>query len=146
MRPQELPRALPRVLVACTADTLAALGRLLDGLACVVPALSMDEALSALESDIELVVCNLRFADSRMLELVQRISALPPERQPRVLCVRVGGHLSPAAEAALKLALQELGVQGFIDLPAMRAQHGAAVAAEAARRLLMAHLGLHAED
>jgi CheY-like chemotaxis protein len=75
-------------------------------------------AVHALRQDgFQLVVIDLDFDDSRMLELLQYVRALPAYREVPVMCVH--GEPMNLSEAAMKnidVAVKALGGVAFLDL------------------------------
>jgi len=76
------------------------------------------KAIGALRHDgFQLVVIGLHFDDSRMLELLQYVRALPAYREVPVICVH-GDHLN-LSEAVMKnidVAVKALGGVAFLNL------------------------------
>jgi hypothetical protein len=129
-----------RVLVAGTHDVVdaarAALGTELE----LVPAYSVDEALKAVEG-VELVLCSVRFDDSRMFDFLGALNAKPDARRVPVICCRVAAApLSAGARRGIELALEALGVLAFLDLYELEQRDGPESAAAALRAAVMAQL------
>ena len=79
---------------------------------------SMFDAVSALRHDgFQLVVIDLEFDESRMLELLQYIRSLPKYAEAPVICVH-GDQLtlSDAVLKSIDVAVKALGGVGFLDL------------------------------
>lgn len=113
----------PTVLLACTAQSLARLRPLLADLAEVMPAFTLDDALSRLGHEPSLIVCNMKFDDSRMLELAAQASRDYPHIP--FLCCRTSPSDLPAASMhAADAAAANLGAAGFFDLVAMSVRLG----------------------
>jgi response regulator RpfG family c-di-GMP phosphodiesterase len=78
-----------RVLVAGTQDVVdaarAALGEDLE----LAAAYSVAEALKHVEGGVDLVLCNVRFDDSRMFDFLGALNAMPRARRLPVVCCRV---------------------------------------------------------
>ncbi|HKQ28220.1 MAG TPA: hypothetical protein VJT77_06435, partial [Burkholderiales bacterium] len=49
---------------------------------------SVAEALKQAEAGVDLVLCNVRFDDSRMFDFLGALNAMPPARQLPVICCR----------------------------------------------------------
>ena len=130
-----------RVLVAGTQDVVdaarAALGRELE----LATAYSVTEALKAVEGGVELVLCNVRFDDSRMFDFLGALNAMPRSRRLPVLCCRVARHpVSAGARRGIELALEALGVLAFLDMHELEARDGPEAARAVLRATVMAHL------
>ena len=125
-----------RVLVACTDSALGILARALDGWADWKPVYTLDAALRALDTHPDLVVCTLRFDDSRMLDLAAEIAhrgGVP------MLCCRVGvGELPEHSLAAAVIAAENLGAIGFVDFPRLVGESGTDAAVERFRAGMLA--------
>jgi len=79
---------------------------------------TMHEAISALRHDgFQLVVIELEFDESRMLELLQYVRSLPAYREVPVVCVHAEQlNLSEAAMKNIDVAVKALGGMAFLDL------------------------------
>ena len=130
-----------RVLVAGTQDVVdaarAALGDELE----LSTAYSVAEALNEVRGGVELVLCNVRFDDSRMFDFLGALNAMPGERVP-VICCRVERRsMSAGARRGIELALEALGVLRFLDMHELEQRVGPAGARAALREAVMTHLG-----
>jgi|SRR5678810_155440 len=79
---------------------------------------SMFDAMSALRHDgFQLVVIDLEFDESRMLELLQHIRSLPRYREVPVICVH-GDQLTltGAVMKSIDVAVKALGGVAFLNL------------------------------
>ena len=79
---------------------------------------TMSEAIRALRRDgFQLVVIGLNFDESRMLELLQYVRALPAYKEVPVICVH-GDHLnlSEAVMRNIDVAVKALGGVAFLNL------------------------------
>ena len=135
-RTQERAASRPRVLVACTGSAQEVLAQVLDGWTDWTPVYTLEAALRALEASPDLVVCTLRFDDSRMLDLVAEMAhrgGVP------LLCCRVGlGELPEHSLAAAVIAAENLGAAGFVDFPRLVSEEGAERAVERFRAEMLA--------
>jgi CheY-like chemotaxis protein len=79
---------------------------------------SMLDAMSALRHDgFQLVVIDLEFDESRMLELLQYVRLLPKYQEVPVICVHGDHHsLSEAVLRNIDVAVKALGGLAFLDL------------------------------
>jgi len=133
---------LPKVVVACTPESRPVLAEVLSGIAHAVMALSESDALRSIGPDVRMLVCTLRFDDSRMLDFLamarERFADLP------CVCCRVGesklpeGSLHAAFECALKL-----GAADVIDFAALESELGRNAAMDEFRAHLTARLTRH---
>ena len=136
------PATLPKVVVACTPESRPVLAEVLSGIAHPVMALSESDALRSIDPDVRMLLCTLRFDDSRMLDFL----AVARERFADVPCVccRVGesklpqGSLHAAFEAARKL-----GAADVIDFVALESACGRSAAIDEFRAHLAARLTRH---
>lgn len=133
---------LPKVVVACTSESRPVLDEALSDIALPVMVLSEQEAVSCLDDNVRLLVCTLRFDDSRMLEFVQsihqRFAQLP------FVCCRVSRTRLPAQ--SLRTALEtarNLGAVDVIDFYALEATLGHQTAVGILREHLAARLTQH---
>src|SRR5690348_5017880 len=133
-REQAMGRA--RVLVACTGSAQEVLAQVLDSWADWTPVYTLDAALNALVAHPDLVVCTLRFDDSRMLDLVAEIAhrgGVP------LLCCRIDvSELPEHSLAAAVIAAENLGAAGFVDFPRLVSDSGVEAAVERFRAQMLA--------
>jgi hypothetical protein len=135
------PPSRRRVLVAGTQEVIDTAQALFGGEAELLSASSVAEALKQAEAGIDLVLCNVRFDDSRMFDFLGALNAMPPARQLPVICCRMQRTpLSGGARRGIELALEALGVVAFVDMYELEQQHGAAAAQAALRDLVLTHL------
>ena len=130
-----------RVLVAGTQDVVdaarAALGEDLE----LAAAYSVAEALKHVEGGVDLVLCNVRFDDSRMFDFLGALNAMPRSRRLPVVCCRVArSPVSAGARRGIELALESLGVIAFLDMHELESREGAEAARAALRAAVMLHL------
>ena len=131
-----------RVLVAGTQDVVdaarAALGDVLE----LSTAYSVAEALNEVRGGIDLVLCNVRFDDSRMFDFLGALNAMPGAERVPVICCRVERRsMSAGARRGIELALEALGVVRFLDMHELEQRVGPAGAHAALREAVMSHLG-----
>ena len=114
-------RTRPRSLVAGTPEALETLRKLLGEDLDLVWARSVEEALRLVDSDIDLVICNVRFDESRMFDFLHEMQKRPSIGKAPIICCRISPEPIPlASRHAIELALDALGVGVFIDLAQMR--------------------------
>ena len=142
MSSTQAPSSRRRVLVAGTQEVMDAAQAVLGSELELVQAYSVDEALKRIESGVDLVLCNVRFDDSRMFDFLGALNARPPDRQVPVICCRVARTpMSAGARRGIELALEALGVAEFADLQEVEQREGTAAAHAALRALVQRHLG-----
>jgi hypothetical protein len=131
----------PRVLVAGTRQAIATVREVLGEEAELVGAQSVGEALAEVERGVKLIVCNIRFDDSRMFDFLGALGARPAARGVPVICCRVLHRpLSTGSRRAIALALEALGVAEFVDMQSIEEAHGPEAAREALRRAALSRL------
>jgi len=128
-----------RILLACTRDGAEILRQ---ALACldaeITCAYSKDEALARVDC-VDVVVCSLRFDESRMLDFVAQVVRERP-RLPLVCCQVTDSDLpEPSLDAAFCVAAH-LGAVAVMSLPELARREGRARAEESLRRAVLAHL------
>jgi hypothetical protein len=133
--------AVRRVLVAGTQDVIDAARAAFGGELELATAYSVSEALRQVEGGgIELVLCNVRFDDSRMFDFLGALNAMP-QAGPPVICCRVArGPMSAGARRGIELALEALGVVAFLDLYELESRDGPSGAHAALREAVMTRL------
>jgi hypothetical protein len=141
------PEALPappvraRALVAGTSEAIALVERLVGDLVELYPARSVGEALATMEVPLGMVLCDLRFDDSRMFDFLHAARSSAALSGVPIVCFRMQGARLPArVRRAVELALDGLEVDTFLDLHQLAEEQGAAAAEEALRRLVMQSL------
>lgn len=137
-----------RVLVAGTQDVIdvarAALGdaaraALGDDLQ-LATAYSVSEALREVEGGVELVLCNVRFDDSRMFDFLGALHTMPGAGPPVICCRVARAPMSAGARRGIELALEALGVVAFLDMYELESRDGPSAASAALREAVMARL------
>src|SRR5438874_907911 len=109
-------QGLPRVLIAGTEEAIALVRRLVGSEVVPVAALSVEAAVQRLDAGIDLIVCNVRFDDSRMFDFLGALQEGAYRHVPVVCFRNEPGSLQPAMEKSLEMALAELEVAAFVDL------------------------------
>jgi hypothetical protein len=132
----------PRVLVAGTRQGIASVREVLAGEAELIGAQSVVEALAEVDrGGLDLIICNIRFDDSRMFDFLGALGDRPTARGVPVICCRVLHRpLSVGARRAIALALEALGVAEFVDMQAIEEEQGTDAAKDALRRAARARL------
>jgi hypothetical protein len=134
-----------RVLVAGTREFIDAARTALAGELELAAAYSVAQALEEADRGVELVLCNVRFDDSRMFDFLGALNARAPGRMPVVCCRLARAPISGGARRGIELALEALGVAAYLDLYELEERHGAAEALARLRAAVMAHLGQPAD-
>lgn len=130
----------PRVLVAGTREAIELLALAVERDAELVHALSVEEALQRLDPAIELVVCDVRFDSSRMFDFLGALKNGDYRDLP-VVCFRAGRSVHPdSTQRAIELALGALGVNAFVDLPAVARARGLEGAVQDLREIVLGYL------
>ncbi len=133
--------ARPRVLVAGTRLGIDSVREVLGGDAELVGAQSVTEALAEVDRGVELIICNVRFDDSRMFDFLGALGGRASARGVPVICCRVLPRpLSVGARRAIALALEALGVAEFVDVQAIEEEQGSDAARQALRRAALSRL------
>jgi hypothetical protein len=113
--------ATAQVLAAIQPSALLTLRRAIGRHVGLVPCHTFDEAKARLaRGGIDLVLCGLYFDESRMLDLLHHVRGTLPFLSCRLLSL----DRPTVSLEALRLACENLGAV-FLDLPALRQQHGA---------------------
>ncbi|MFL6566020.1 MAG: hypothetical protein ACJ8G5_13885 [Burkholderiales bacterium] len=130
-----------RVLVAGTQDVVDAAHAALGADFELAAAYSVAEALKQVEGGVDLVLCNVRFDDSRMFDFLGALNSMPSSRRLPVVCCRVARTpVSGGARRGIELALEALGVLAFLDMHELETREGSEAARAALRAAVMAHL------
>ena len=107
----------PRLLVAGTPPAIETIRRLFGAEAVCWPASSLDDAIRRLEAHPDAILCNVRFDESRMFELLQYVKALPEYKEVPVICVQcMEVALADAVLKNMDDAVKALGGTAFVDL------------------------------
>jgi CheY-like chemotaxis protein len=130
--------AKPRVLVAGTELAIATCQRILGEEAQVVAARSVREALERLEPAPDLIICSVRFDESRMFDLLQEVRSRC--RAPLLCCRILNQPLSPAMYQSIETATRAIGVKAFLDMDTEIRRHGEAEAERLLRSLIQTQL------
>jgi hypothetical protein len=139
---EPLSESRPRVLIAGTPPAIDKLSAILGTGFEVLGAQSVGEALGRVDADIDLILCNVRFDDSRMFDFLQALKERP-HRAPVICCRVFPPKFSPPVRQAIDMAVKALEVTEFVDLQELEQQLGGAPAGEKLRELVQAHLPAH---
>lgn len=129
----------PRLLVAGTPSAIEAVQHLLGSEVDYLPARSMDDALHGFEAHPDMIVCNVRFDESRMLNLLQAAKDAPATRETPFLCLRLA-PMPANWKKGIEVAVLALGAIAFVDLSSLEKDVGRVAAEKELRRIVMSHL------
>jgi len=133
--------SVDRILVAGTQHAFDLCRRLFGDDAQIVCAASLRDALGKLDPPISLIVCSVRFDESRMFEFLHALQMHPTASDIPVICVRTGyAPLSRSTHDAIAAATEALGVQDFIDLYELQQRFGEAAAEDTLRQTVRMRL------
>ncbi len=104
-----------------------------------LPARSMDDALHGFEKHPDMIVCNVRFDESRMLNLLQAAKESPETRETPFICVRLA-PMPSTWKKGIEAAVRALGAVAFVDLSSLEKDVGREAAEQQLRRLVLSHL------
>lgn len=129
----------PRLLVAGTPSAISAVQHLLGNEVDYLPAGSMDDALHGLDLRPDMIVCNVRFDESRMLNLLEAAKENPVTRETPFLCLRLA-PIPPSWKKGIEVAVLALGAIAFVDLSSLEKDLGRVAAEQELRRIVLSHL------
>lgn len=127
------------MLVAGTRQAIEVFEAVLGDSFDVTSSTALDDAL-ARAGEADLVICNVRFDDSRMFEFLHALRERPGPKLP-VICCRVQDEpLSPNFRRAIEHALEALGIAIFVDRSQLIERYGVGVVDEMLRQLVLDRL------
>jgi len=129
----------PRLLVAGTAPAIETIRQVFAGEADCIPARSLDEALHGFEQHPDMILCNVRFDESRMLNLLEVAKTAPATRETPFLCLRLA-PLPSTWKKGIEVAVLALGAVAFFDLSSLEKTMGREAAEKELRRVVLSHL------
>ena len=129
----------PKLLVAGTPMAIKTVQHLVGSEVDYLPAGSMDDALHGFEKHPDMIVCNVRFDESRMLNLLQAAKESPATRETPFVCVRLA-PMPPAWKKGIEVTVLALGAIAFVDLSSLEKDVGREAAEQQLRRLVLSHL------
>ncbi len=115
---------LPKILLACTPVGHDIVQPAFAQRAELLSATTMAEALSLLNPDLDLIVCQMHFDDSRMFDLLRAAKQTAPD-VPFVACRLIGSVLSRAMMEAMMVGAKHAGAETFLDIEVMQQRYGA---------------------
>ena len=106
---------------------------------------TVEEAISLLSPNIDLILCNVAFDDSRMFDLIRAARSLPAPHAIPIICFRHQQRaLSKATHHAIEVALSLFPQTFFLDLYELTQQGGVSQALTTFREATLAHLSAKA--
>ena len=129
----------PRLLVAGTAPAIETIRQVFAAEAECIPARSVDEAVHGFEQHPDLIVCNVRFDGSRMLNLLEAAKSAPTTRDTPFLCLRLA-PMPPSWRKGIEVTVLALGAVAFLDLSSLEKSLGREAAEKELRRVVMSYL------
>ncbi len=128
-----------RLLVAGTPSGIDKVRELLGNEVDYLPARSMKDAVRGFEAHPDMIVCNVRFDESRMINLLQAAKQSPATRETPFLCVRIA-PMPASWKKGIEVAVLALGAIAFVDVSTLEKDVGRAAAEKELRRIVMSHL------
>src|SRR5437868_6976999 len=108
---------MKKILVAVGQESIQGVTNALKGHYDLVCCTSLEEARSALDKSIDLVLCGLHFDEGRMLDFLRYAKADPSTRPIPFICIKIAeGMLSQAIIQSIEIASRALGADRFVDL------------------------------
>lgn len=89
----------------------------------LLPATTVAEALALLDVDLDLIVCQMHFDDSRMFDLLRAARQTAPD-VPFVACRLVGSVLTRAMMEAMIIGVKHAGAETFLGIEVMQQKYG----------------------
>jgi hypothetical protein len=129
-------RKKPLFLVAGTQPAFAVLREALEGSAELLVAESLSRAAYLLGARVDLVVCTLRFDESRMFDFLRLARAAAPG-VPIACCRLLDAQLSDLAVDAVAVAARAAGADDYLDLVGLQREHGIEAGNAAFREALL---------
>jgi response regulator RpfG family c-di-GMP phosphodiesterase len=129
----------PRLLVAGTPPAIQTIRQVLAAEADCIPASSIDEAMHGFEQHPDMILCNVRFDESRMINLLEAAKSMPETRDTPFLCLRLS-PMPPRWKRGIEVAVLAAGAVGFLDMSSLEKTMGREGAEEELRRTVLSHL------
>jgi hypothetical protein len=128
------------ILIADTADAIAALTHTLDGDDVrFVTGTTLSAARKHLKSSLRLILCGVHFDGGRMFEFLKLAKATPATAAVPFVCVRALSVLAkPLVPHGIEVAARELGAVAYVDHLHTQNTIGQARAAKSLRQILIA--------
>ena len=129
----------PRLLVAGTPAVIRTIRQVLgDEVECIA-ACSLEAAMHSIEEHPDMILCNVRFDESRMMELLSAAKEQPETRGIPFLCMRLA-PMPASWRRGVEVAALALGAVGFLDFSALELESGKDAAQQALREMVRTHL------
>jgi CheY-like chemotaxis protein len=129
----------PTVLIAGTPPAIRTVQQLLGSEVETICAHSLDEAVERLAAHPDMILCNVRFDESRMFELLKAAKEQPGAQETPFVCFRLA-PLPLAWRHCIEAAVLAIGATAFIDLSALERDRGRVAAESALREIVLSHL------
>ena len=129
----------PRLLVAGTQPVIATIQELLGEDVQCIPARCIEEAILGIEAHPDAILCNVRFDESRMMELLSTVKEQPDTRTIPFLCLRLS-PMPASWRRGVEIAALALGAAGFLDFSTLERERGTDAAEHALRAMVQAAL------
>lgn len=98
---------------------------------------SIEEAIELLRTDIDIIVCGIHFAESRMFDLLRLAKANSATRAIPFVCYRdLDSELGSAVLESLEIAAKALGAATFVDMHTLKRQYGVTNADDRFRQIV----------
>jgi len=136
---EEPQQEKPRLLVAGTPPAIETIRRLFGAEAVCIPASSLDDAIRRLEAHPDAILCNVRFDESRMFELLTAAKTQPVTRQTPFVCFRLATLPAPWRRC-LEAAVLAIGATAFVDLSSLERERGRDAAEQRLRDIVLEQL------
>jgi hypothetical protein len=129
------------VLVADVPEGVHTIATVLGNKAKIVPCGELEDAVAQMQGGIDLVVCGVHFAESRMYDLLRIAKADAATREIPFVCFRdIDSALPLSLLEGLEIACSALGAVRFVDLHQLKAQPGVEQADHGFRKILLGYL------
>ncbi|HZQ74096.1 MAG TPA: hypothetical protein VFB08_14360 [Burkholderiales bacterium] len=131
----------PNVLIAGTPDTIDTVREVFGDALDLRVAHTLYGALDALDKETELILCNVRFDESRMFDFLYAVRARPNSAAIPIVCFRAPDKsLSEAMHGAIDSALRTFDNATFVDMHEIARKSGAAAAMDGLRVAVVSRL------
>ena len=125
------PEAIPPIVVADEDAAMRLLRQHLPAGFHLAQASTLDGAKALVQAETPLVLCGCHFDDGRMYDLLRWMRASPPLKHVPFLALRLHeGQLDDAMYESLKIAVDAVGGDGFVDLYRWQLRYGHKAAGE----------------
>lgn len=130
-----------RILVADTDEGMITIRNVFSSDATLMHVTTIPQALAAMTTNINMVLCGIHFDECRMFDLLRFVKADVRHRSIPFLCYRdLDSALSRTILEGLEIACKALGASSFIDVYELKRTNGLARADDAFRRLVFTSL------